>query len=101
MIERLTSDVFPGEALNAVQPIGLCGQPEEVAAIVVWLCSDEASLDTQQVVGRARPEASRRAMWRLRCRGAAHWARCSAQPFPSLRPADRFDVLVRDLVGDR
>jgi NAD(P)-dependent dehydrogenase (short-subunit alcohol dehydrogenase family) len=28
------------------QPIGRLGQPEEVAELVVWLCSDRASLIT-------------------------------------------------------
>ena len=46
MIERLTGDAFPREALDSVQPIGRRGQPEEVAATVVWLCSDAASLVT-------------------------------------------------------
>jgi NAD(P)-dependent dehydrogenase (short-subunit alcohol dehydrogenase family) len=46
MIERLTVDAFTREGFDAVQPIGRRGQPEEVAATVVWLCSDAASLVT-------------------------------------------------------
>jgi NAD(P)-dependent dehydrogenase (short-subunit alcohol dehydrogenase family) len=46
MIERLTVDAFTREGFDSVQPIGRRGQPEEVAATVVWLCSDAASLVT-------------------------------------------------------
>jgi NAD(P)-dependent dehydrogenase (short-subunit alcohol dehydrogenase family) len=46
MIERLTGEAFTREGFDAVQPIGRRGQPEEVAATVVWLCSDAASLVT-------------------------------------------------------
>jgi NAD(P)-dependent dehydrogenase (short-subunit alcohol dehydrogenase family) len=46
MIERLTVDAFTREGFDAVQPIGRRGRPEEVAATVVWLCSDAASLVT-------------------------------------------------------
>jgi NAD(P)-dependent dehydrogenase (short-subunit alcohol dehydrogenase family) len=46
MIERLTGEAFTREGFDSVQPIGRRGQPEEVAATVVWLCSDAASLVT-------------------------------------------------------
>jgi NAD(P)-dependent dehydrogenase (short-subunit alcohol dehydrogenase family) len=32
--------------LTAREPIGRMGRPEEIAAAVVWLCSDEASFVT-------------------------------------------------------
>jgi NAD(P)-dependent dehydrogenase (short-subunit alcohol dehydrogenase family) len=34
------------EQILMYQPIGCLGQPEEVAELVVWLCSDRASLIT-------------------------------------------------------
>ena len=46
MIERLTVGSFTREGFDSVQPIGRRGTPEEVAATVVWLCSDAASLVT-------------------------------------------------------
>lgn len=46
MIARLTGEVYSHERFVTRQPIGRMGQPEEVAATVVWLCSDAASLVT-------------------------------------------------------
>jgi len=46
MIERLRSDPVLGEALATMHPMGRMGRPKEVAAAVVWLCSDEASFIT-------------------------------------------------------
>lgn len=46
MIERLRSDPVLGEALATMHPMGRMGRPEEIAAAVVWLCSEEASFIT-------------------------------------------------------
>jgi NAD(P)-dependent dehydrogenase (short-subunit alcohol dehydrogenase family) len=39
------------EAMNAKVPMGRIGEPEEVAAAAIWLCSDEASY----ITGHALP----------------------------------------------
>jgi NAD(P)-dependent dehydrogenase (short-subunit alcohol dehydrogenase family) len=50
MIERVFGDTPEGhQAVLAQEPIGRMGKPEEIAATVVWLCSDAASF----VVGHA------------------------------------------------
>jgi NAD(P)-dependent dehydrogenase (short-subunit alcohol dehydrogenase family) len=46
MIERLRSDPILAAALATMHPMGRMGRPEEIAAAVVWLCSDEASFVT-------------------------------------------------------
>ena len=47
MIERFAGgDSQRHAALENMHPIGRIGRPEEVAAAVVWLCSDEASFVT-------------------------------------------------------
>ncbi|MCS6925501.1 MAG: SDR family oxidoreductase [Candidatus Binatia bacterium] len=47
MVARLTSSRPDlSEALVAAEPMGRTGRPEEVAAAVVWLCSDAASFVT-------------------------------------------------------
>jgi NAD(P)-dependent dehydrogenase (short-subunit alcohol dehydrogenase family) len=45
MLERagITSNKDMREAMEAMHPIGRLGEPEEVAKVVTWLCSDEAS----------------------------------------------------------
>ena len=37
--------------MSAMHPLGRIGEPEEVAAVVLWLCSDQASF----VTGVAHP----------------------------------------------
>jgi NAD(P)-dependent dehydrogenase (short-subunit alcohol dehydrogenase family) len=44
MIERVFGDTPEGrQAVLDQEPIGRMGHPEEIAAAVMWLCSDEAS----------------------------------------------------------
>ena len=51
-VDGYLSDNYPGkeaemfEKLSKTQPIGRMGQPEEVAALALYLCSDEASFLT-------------------------------------------------------
>ncbi|MBD2533848.1 SDR family oxidoreductase [Nostoc flagelliforme FACHB-838] len=50
MMSRFTGDTAEGRAkMIAQEPIGRMGKPEEIAAAVVWLCSDAAAF----VVGHA------------------------------------------------
>jgi NAD(P)-dependent dehydrogenase (short-subunit alcohol dehydrogenase family) len=43
MMERFTGDTAQGrEAVIAQEPVGRMGKPEEIAATVLWLCSDLA-----------------------------------------------------------
>ena len=50
MMNRFTGGTAEGEQrVIAQEPIGRMGKPEEIAATVVWLCSDAAAF----VVGHA------------------------------------------------
>jgi NAD(P)-dependent dehydrogenase (short-subunit alcohol dehydrogenase family) len=46
MISDLEEDPETHQMLISQHPIGRLGKPEEVAALVVWLCSDQASFIT-------------------------------------------------------
>ena len=37
------------QALESAIPVGRVGQPEEIASVVVWLCSAGASFTTGQI----------------------------------------------------
>lgn len=51
-VDRFIASSYPGResemftALSATQPIGRMGTPAEIAALVTWLCSEEASFVT-------------------------------------------------------
>ena len=51
-VDRFIGDNYPGresemfDTLAATQPIGRMGTPAEIAGLVAWLCSDEASFVT-------------------------------------------------------
>jgi NAD(P)-dependent dehydrogenase (short-subunit alcohol dehydrogenase family) len=47
MMDRFTGGTSEGrDRVIAQEPIGRMGRPEEIAATVVWLCSDAASFVT-------------------------------------------------------
>ena len=50
MLDRLMMGGVPRETIIATQPVGRLGKPEEIAAAVVWLCSDQASFVTGQAL---------------------------------------------------
>ena len=60
MIERVFGDTPEGhQAVLAQEPIGRMGRPEEIAAAVLWLCSDAASF----VVGQAMVVDGGQTVW--------------------------------------
>ena len=47
----MAQDAFPAESIRQVVPAGRAGKPEEVAALVAFLCREEAAYINGQVIG--------------------------------------------------
>ena len=51
MIHRFSGGTPEGlQAIISQEPVGRMGQPEEIASIVLWLCSDAASFVTGHIM---------------------------------------------------
>ena len=48
---NMASGLFPAESIKQLVPAGRAGKPEEVAALVGFLCGEEAGYINGQVIG--------------------------------------------------